>query len=153
MSATTTRPTAAPVDHEWRLYEDLSCYENEDDEWRLYEDLSCYEDEDDDWRLCEDLSCYEDEDEESSEQPRAQAVIMHGVSPRYRLGILRRWLEEGNDGIEIMGARWLLPREKRLGKTLSSLVVYTRSTENVVGLRMGKRLFSTTVYDWDRPRG
>ena len=121
MSATTTRPTAPPIAHEWRLYEDLSRYEDEDDGIGV--------------------------------QPRAQAVVIHGISQRCALGILRKWLEEGNEGIEIMGARWLVPREKRLGKASSSLIVFTRSTENVVGLRLGRKWFPTTAYDWDRPRG
>ncbi|KAF8415975.1 hypothetical protein EV426DRAFT_711779 [Tirmania nivea] len=36
---------------------------------------------------------------------RAQAVVMHGVLTRYKPGQVRRWIEEDNEGVEVMGIR------------------------------------------------
>ena len=38
----------------------------------------------------------------------AQAVVMHGAPLRYKLGLMRRWIEEDNAGVEIMGTRQLV---------------------------------------------
>ena len=51
--------------------------------------------------------------------------------------------------MEITGIRWLL-KEHGPEKAASSLVIYMRSTEEVRKLRMGRRLFRTTRYDWGR---
>jgi len=62
---------------------------------------------------------------------------------------MRRWVEDDNKGMKIVGIRWLL-REDRRGQEASSLVTYMRDPVEVRSLRMGRRLFRTTVYDWDR---
>jgi len=49
----------------------------------------------------------------------------------------------------IVGIRWLL-REDRRGQKASSLVVYMRDPVEIRDLRMGRKLFRTTMYDWDR---
>ena len=59
---------------------------------------------------------------------------------------MRRWIEEDNRGVKIMGIRWLL-REDRQGQVASSLVIYMRDP---VEATMGRRLFRITGYDWDR---
>jgi len=43
-----------------------------------------------------------------------------------------------------------LLREDRRGQEASSLVIYMRDPVEVRSLRMGRRLFRTTAYDWDR---
>jgi len=60
---------------------------------------------------------------------------------------MRRWIEEDNKGVEIRGIRWLT-KENRPGKTASSLVIYARAAEEIGRLRMGRKLFRTTKYDW-----
>ncbi|KAF8420906.1 hypothetical protein EV426DRAFT_701977 [Tirmania nivea] len=80
---------------------------------------------------------------------KAQAVVMHGVPTRYKPGQMRRWIEEDNKGVEVMGIRWLL-KQHEPGKVASSLVVYTRSAKEVGRLYMGRKFFRTTRYDWNR---
>ena len=48
-----------------------------------------------------------------------------------------------------MGIRWLT-KEHKPGKLASSLVIYIKSRVGIGGLRMGRKLFRTTRYDWDR---
>ncbi|KAF8422195.1 hypothetical protein EV426DRAFT_706346 [Tirmania nivea] len=50
---------------------------------------------------------------------------------------MRRWIEEDNEGVEVMGVRWLL-KQHELEKVASSLVVYTRSAEEVAEEEEGK---------------
>ena len=78
------------------------------------------------------------------------AVVMHDAL-RYKPETMRRWIDEDNKGIDIMGIRWLLSGN-RSGKTASSLVIYMKSASDMDKLRMGRRLFHTTQYDWYRPR-
>ena len=42
---------------------------------------------------------------------RAQAIVMHAAPPRYKLGIIRIWIED-HRGVEIMGIRWLMEDHK-----------------------------------------
>jgi len=74
---------------------------------------------------------------------------MHAAPLKYKPGTMRRWIEEDNKGVKILGIRWLL-REDRRGQVASSLVIYMRDLMEVTKLRMGRRLFRTTSYDWDR---
>jgi len=46
----------------------------------------------------------------------------HGYICSITAGMMRRWLEEDNKGVEIMGIRWLL-KEHGLEKAVSSLVI------------------------------
>ena len=82
---------------------------------------------------------------------RTHAIVMHAAPLHYKPGTMRRWIEEDNKdmGVEIMGIRWLL-KENRPGKVASSLVIYMKSARKVEKLRMGRRFFRTTSYDWDR---
>ncbi|KAF8418692.1 hypothetical protein EV426DRAFT_704491 [Tirmania nivea] len=92
---------------------------------------------------------------------RAQTVVMHSAPTKYKPGQMRRWIEEDNRGVEVMGIRksWgsgshgdqVLLKQHGPGKVASSLVIYTTSAEDVSGLRMGSRLFRITKYDWNRP--
>ena len=45
---------------------------------------------------------------------KEQAAVMHGARLQYKPTIMRRWVEEGNPGIEITGIRWLLTEAGRL---------------------------------------
>ena len=79
------------------------------------------------------------------------AIVMHAAPLHYKPGTMRRWIEEDNKdmGVEIMGIRWLL-KENQPGKVASSLVIYMKSARKAEKLRMGRRFFRTTSYDWDR---
>ena len=82
-----------------------------------------------------------------------RAVVIHGAPTKYKPGQMRRWIQEDNptDAPKIIGIRWLLQEHRRVGKLASSLVVYLdRSVIVNKGLRMGRRIFRTTNYDWDR---
>ena len=81
--------------------------------------------------------------------PTTRALVMHAAPLKYKPGAMRRWIEEDNKGVKILGIRWLL-REDRRGQVASSLVIYMRDLIEVTKLRMGRRLFRTTCYDWDR---
>ena len=81
--------------------------------------------------------------------PTTRALVMHAAPLKYKPGTMRSWLEEDNIGVRIVGIRWLL-REDRRGQVASSLVIYMRDLVEVTKLRMGRRLFRTTCYDWDR---
>jgi len=50
----------------------------------------------------------------------------------------------------MVGARWLLAESGRPGKTAASLVIYMNWAGELDGLRMGRRMFRTTTYDWHR---
>ena len=62
-----------------------------------------------------------------------------------------RWTGEDNKGVEVLGVRWLLG-EHRQGKTTSTSVIYTKSAEEIGGLRIGRKLFQTTRYHKKRDR-
>jgi len=81
--------------------------------------------------------------------PTTQAIVMHAAPLKYKLGTMRRWIEEDNKGVKILGIRWLLWEDRR-GQVASSLVIYMRDLIEVTKLRMGRRLFHTTSYDCDR---
>ncbi|KAF8417559.1 hypothetical protein EV426DRAFT_699638 [Tirmania nivea] len=142
--------------------------------WQVYEDLSAYEEEDSELdsgyrsretTLGKARRKGQRKRKQGSTNPpvspklalpiplaslvRAQAVVMHGVPTRYKPGQMRRWVEEGNEGVEVMGVRWLL-KQHEPEKVASSLVVYTRSAEEVGRLRMRRKFFRTTRYDWNR---
>ena len=76
---------------------------------------------------------------------RAQAVVMHAAPLRYKPGTMRRWMEEDNRGVKIMGIR--LTREQKPGKVASSLVIYMKSAVEMGKIHMGRKLFYTTRCD------
>ena len=64
---------------------------------------------------------------------------------------MRCWIEEDNKGIVVLGIRWLLQEPWRTGKATSSLAVYSKEAINTnKGIRMGRKVFCTTWYDWER---
>ena len=65
---------------------------------------------------------------------------------------MRRRIEEDNRGkAKILGIRWLVRQDRRTGRSASSLVIYMKNMIDLnKGLRMGRRIFRTTEYDWDR---
>ncbi|KAF8440577.1 hypothetical protein BGX38DRAFT_1273040 [Terfezia claveryi] len=82
---------------------------------------------------------------------RARAVVIHAAPTKYKLGLMRRWIEDDNEGIRILDIRWLLPEDRRVAKLASSLVIYmAKEADPTRGLRIGKRLFRTTAYDLKR---
>ena len=130
------------------------------DDWKPYEDLSGYEKEDSgyesggsgsNWRRGRRRERAEKPTPGS--RPYAQAVVIHGIPTRYKIGKLGRWIQEDNTGIEVMGARWLLSEDRRRGKEASSLVMYTKSAKEIAAMRLGGRFFSTEKYDWNRRVG
>jgi len=77
--------------------------------------------------------------------------VLHTTPTKYKPGEMRRWVEEDNRGIQILGIRWLIQEHRRAGKLASSLVIYMKEKINLNhGLRMGRRIFRTTEYDWKR---
>ncbi|RPB19142.1 hypothetical protein L211DRAFT_842976, partial [Terfezia boudieri ATCC MYA-4762] len=69
---------------------------------------------------------------------------------KYKPGLMRRWIEEDNKNAQIKSIWWLLLEGRRIGKAESSLVIYLVEEIDIKnGLRMGKRLFRTTTYNWD----
>ena len=81
--------------------------------------------------------------------PQARTLVMHAAPLMFKPGTMRRWIEEDNKGTKILGICWLL-KEDRRGKAASSLVIYLKDKIEVGVLRMGRRLFRTTHYDWNR---
>ncbi|KAF8440671.1 hypothetical protein BGX38DRAFT_1144485 [Terfezia claveryi] len=82
---------------------------------------------------------------------RVQAVVLHAAPTKYKPGLMRHWIEEDNKTVQIQGIRWFLKEDRRIGKLASSLVIYMTETIDLThGLRMGRRLFRTTAYDWAR---
>jgi len=66
---------------------------------------------------------------------------------------MRRWIEEDNKGTraQILGIRWLTQEHRRVGKLAPSPVTYMKERIGLnQGLCMGRKLFRTTEYDWDR---
>jgi len=51
--------------------------------------------------------------------------------------------------VKILGMRWFL-KEDRRGQVASSLVIYIKDLREVTELQMGRRMFRTTAYDWNR---
>lgn len=61
---------------------------------------------------------------------------------------MRRWMEEDNKNVAILGIRWLLQEDRRAGKSASSLVNYLKhGTDISQGVHMGRRIFRTTRYN------
>ena len=64
---------------------------------------------------------------------------------------MRRWIEEDNKDTVVLGIRWLLQEPSRAGKEASSLVVYLKEAINTnKRICMGRKVFRTTAYDWER---
>ena len=42
--------------------------------------------------------------------PKTQAVGMHSAPLHYKPGMIRQWVEEDNEGVQIVGIKWLLKR-------------------------------------------
>jgi len=87
--------------------------------------------------------------ESSPTRWKTQTVVMHAAPLRYKPGMVRRWLEEDNKGVEITGIRWLL-KEHTPEKAASPLVIYMRLAQEVGSLSMGGTLFRTTKYEGRR---
>ena len=47
---------------------------------------------------------------------------------------------------------WWLTREQKPRKVAPSLVIYMKPAVEIGRIRMGRKLFHTTRYDWDRGR-
>ena len=87
----------------------------------------------------------------AGKQPTTKAIVVRALPTKYKVGELRRWIKEDNKDLVITGARWLLAEDRRPGKTHSSLVLYLSDSPETPRLRMGRKSFHTTAYDWDRP--
>ena len=77
-------------------------------------------------------------------------MVIHAVPTKYKLGEVRRWLEEDNRFLTIAGSRWLLTEERREGKTHSSVVLYLQDPTIATSLRLGRKTLRTTTYDWKK---
>ena len=67
----------------------------------------------------EDMSEYEEEEKRGT---MTKAIVVHGVPTDWRIGGVASCVER-NTG-RVIGVRWLLGAERRVGKTASSVVVY-----------------------------
>ena len=98
----------------------------------------------------EDLSDYEEEGG-NREGTMAKAVVLHGVPIDWRIGRLASWVEEYTGKGKVIGIRWLVGVERRVGKTASSVVVYLDKEvflgEGATLTVLGKRL-SVVPYRW-----
>jgi len=80
-------------------------------------------------------------------------VVLHAPPTQYKPGEMRRSIEEDNKGIgaRTLGIRWLIQEHRRAGKLASWLVIYLKGGIDLNrGLGMGRRVFRTIGYDWDR---
>jgi len=51
--------------------------------------------------------------------PTTRALAMHAAPLKYKTGTMRRWVEEDNRGLKLVGIRWLLREDRRgLGGSL-----------------------------------
>ncbi|RPB24197.1 hypothetical protein L211DRAFT_214728 [Terfezia boudieri ATCC MYA-4762] len=77
----------------------------------------------------------------------ACTLVLHAAPTHRKLGQMRRWFKEDNQGIAIAGTRWLLGEKKREGKRSRSMVIYlARLTRRA--LRMGWKEFRIEEYKW-----
>jgi len=83
---------------------------------------------------------------------QARSVVLHAVPTKYRPGQIRRWIEEDNHrGVEVQGIRWLTQEHRRIGKLAYSLVIHLKEKIDLNHrLRIGRRHFRITEYDWNR---
>ena len=83
---------------------------------------------------------------------QARVAVLHGALTKYKPGQMRRWVEEDSQGsIQILGIRWLVQEHRGAEELASLLVIYVKESINLnSGVRMGRRLYCTTRYDWDR---
>ena len=52
---------------------------------------------------------------------------MHAATTKLKSGELRSWIEEDIKGrFQILGIRWLVQEQRRVGKLASSLVIYMK---------------------------
>ena len=77
-------------------------------------------------------------------------LVLHAVPTKYKLGEVRRWLEEDNRYLPTKGARWLLTEGWRLRKSNSSVVLYLQDPIIPSSLRLGRKALCTATYDWYR---
>ena len=79
-----------------------------------------------------------------------RALVVHGISCQQPIAVTildaRRW---GN----VLGARWLLGKSRREGKTTSSVVVFfDREVQVGPSMKIRGNRHSVEAYDWDRGR-
>ena len=72
--------------------------------------------------FAEDMSEYEEEENKGME--RARALVIHAVPCHWHVRAVGKSLE--NRLGEVVGARWLVNKNRRVGKITSSIVVYLR---------------------------
>jgi len=132
-SALPPSPSSSPYLTEFYLYEDLSEYEKEESPY---------------------APKGKGEQRTSHTHPSPPspqfAVVLHAVPTKFKLGEVHRWLEEDNKYLSIAGARWLLTKDWRGGKSHSSVVLYLQDPTIASSLRLGRKSLRITTYDWDR---
>ena len=83
---------------------------------------------------------------------RTKAVVIRGVSTRANLPAFVREIESQKQKAAI-GGRWLLSKERRQGKTASSVVLFFFETIIVKDIFVRGRKHGMEVYDWNRKVG
>ena len=82
---------------------------------------------------------------------QARTIVLHGALAKYKPGQIRRWIEDNQRGVHVQGIRWLTQEYRGAGKLASSLVVYLKERIDLNhGVRIGRRIFRITEYDWNR---
>jgi len=161
----------AKVEEEDEVMKDRS--DDAESNWRPYEDLSSYEDEDE--APVVPPTKIQAAPRPAAKKPvgrksqptktapedipsthlRAKGMVIHGVPCHRPVAKITEQLGEGLRGrkVGIMGARWLVGGSRRLGKATSSIVVFF---EEVIRLgrqvRLGGRWLPVEAYDFDRGR-
>jgi len=89
---------------------------------------------------------------EGAHTTQAGTVVLRAAPTRYECCQIWRWIKGDNKGgVQVQGIRWLVGEHRRVGKLASSLVMYVKEKVDLShGLRMGRKLFRTAEYDWDR---
>jgi len=165
------RERGAKVEKEDEVMKDGS--DDAESNWRPYEDLSSYEDEDE--APVVPLTKIQAAPRPAAKKPvgrksrptktapedipsghiRAKGMVIHGVPCHRPVAKITEQLGEGLRGrkVGIMGARWLVGGSRRLGKATSSVVVFF---EEVIRLgsqvRLGGHWLPVEAYDFDRGR-
>jgi len=142
-------------------------------DWRLYEDLSSYEDEDEAPVVSptkiqaaprpvakkpvgrKSRPTKTAPEDTPSGYTRAKGMVIHGVPCHRPVAKITEEVGAGLRGskVGIMGTRWIVGGRRRLGKATSSIVAFF---EEVIRLgsqvRLGGRWLPVEAYDFDRGR-
>ncbi|KAF8471077.1 hypothetical protein BDZ91DRAFT_717626 [Kalaharituber pfeilii] len=85
-----------------------------------------------------------------------RTIVVHGIAVTKKLGKVRDWIETANPWMgKIVVARWLVTKERREGKKVSSIVIYLEGevesdSQTPAKVRLSGKWYDSCLYDWDR---